>query len=65
MLEDEDVFVRDEAAESLLELNRARLLEVWKKALTIRVKMCETSLNKQLPIWKCVFERIALRYYAL
>lgn len=33
LLEDEDVFVRDEAAESLLKLNRSRLVEVWKKAL--------------------------------
>lgn len=33
LLEDEDVFVRDEAAESLLKLNRSRLVDVWKKAL--------------------------------
>lgn len=33
LLEDEDVFVRDEAAESLLKLNRPRLVDVWKKAL--------------------------------
>jgi HEAT repeat protein len=33
LLEDEDVFVRDDAAESLLKLNRPRLVEVWKKAL--------------------------------
>jgi HEAT repeat protein len=33
LLEDEDVFVRDEAAESLLKLNCPRLVEVWKKAL--------------------------------
>jgi HEAT repeat protein len=33
LLEDEDVFVRDDAAESLLQLNRPRLVEVWKRAL--------------------------------
>ncbi|BAZ15724.1 peptidase C14 caspase catalytic subunit p20 [Calothrix sp. NIES-4071] len=33
LLEDEDVFVRDEAAQSLLKLNRSTLIEVWKKAL--------------------------------
>lgn len=33
LLEDEDVFVRDEAAESLIKLNRPRLVEVWKKTL--------------------------------
>jgi|GEM_PF-2550357 len=33
LLEDEDVFVRDDAAESLLQLNRPRLVEVWKQAL--------------------------------
>jgi HEAT repeat protein len=33
LLEDEDVFVRDDAAESLLKLNRPRLVEVWKRAL--------------------------------
>ncbi|MBD2775864.1 HEAT repeat domain-containing protein [Iningainema tapete] len=33
LLEDEDVYVRIFAADSLLELNRPRLREVWKQAL--------------------------------
>ncbi|MBE9225433.1 HEAT repeat domain-containing protein [Phormidium sp. LEGE 05292] len=33
LLEDEDVYVRIFAADSLLALNRPRLLEVWKQAL--------------------------------
>jgi HEAT repeat protein len=33
LLEDDDVFVRDDAAESLLQLNRPRLVIVWKRAL--------------------------------
>jgi HEAT repeat protein len=33
LLHDEDVFVRDDTAESLLQLNRPRLVDVWKKAL--------------------------------
>ncbi|AFZ24520.1 HEAT repeat-containing protein [Cylindrospermum stagnale PCC 7417] len=33
LLHDEDVFVRDDAAESLLQLNRPRLVDVWKKSL--------------------------------
>jgi HEAT repeat protein len=36
LLHDEDAFVRDNAAESLLQLNRPRLREVWESALKDR-----------------------------
>ncbi len=48
LLEDEDVFVRDHAAESLLQLNRPRLRATWEKALNDRSADVQEVARKAL-----------------
>jgi len=48
LLQDDDVFVRDHAAESLFELNRPRLRNVWEVALKDRSQDVQTIAKKAL-----------------
>jgi HEAT repeat protein len=48
LLQDEDVFVRDHAAESLFELNRPRLCDVWEVALKDRSEDVQVIAKKAL-----------------
>ena len=48
LLQDEDVYVRIFAADSLLELNRPRLDEIWKKALNDESTYIREIANKAI-----------------
>jgi HEAT repeat protein len=51
LLEDEDVFVRDHAAESLYKLNRPRLRRTWEQSLTDRSADIRELAAKALAEW--------------
>ena len=51
LLQDDDAFVRDHAAESLLQLNRPRLRGIWERALKDRSSYVQMVAMKALSNW--------------
>jgi HEAT repeat protein len=56
LLQDDDAFVRDHAAESLLQLNRPRLREIWERALKDRSPHVQKAAMKALTNWGHQFD---------